>query len=140
MLNMKKTAYLKLAEADSVKPYSLPVAGVAERQLLVNCLVDLSDVLGDIRRRALNELDVKSAKTASNLQLRVDFMILHIDQEIIELIDNSSELAAVQTSIDRANKGLNKIKTDTAALATNLGTAANILGEFEKLVDWIKKQ
>lgn len=56
------------------------------------------------------------ARIAADYQLRVDFILLHIDQEIIDLIDNSDELAAVQSTIDKANKSLAKIKAKTDGL------------------------
>lgn len=138
MTNSRKSAYLKLAGATEALAVAFPVDGVAVREAVAACLLDLSQQLGAMITRLLNDLDVAGADAASTYKLRVDFMILHIDQEIIDLIDGSDELAAVQDALKVANKGLKKIKTDTASLAANLHRAAGILSEFEKLVDWVK--
>lgn len=135
-MSKKKKAYFELTEGMP----DFPVEGVSIRQETADCLTDLSQKLGSIRIEALNRLDVGKARIAADYQLRVDFMVLHIDQEIIDLIDNSDELAAVQSTIDKANKSLAKIKAKTESLGNSLDRAAAILGEFEKLVDWVQSQ
>lgn len=131
-----RSAYLVLVgEPESGLP-----AGVDIRQATANVLRKLSQALGVIRTNALNDLDTATAKVAADYQLRVDFMILHLNQEIIDLIDSSAELALVKDTLDKANKNLAKIKDDAENLAKNLERAAAILGEFEKLANWVKAQ
>lgn len=141
MTDPKKSAYLQLAKAEEFAVAAeVAVEGVAIHEAVAVCLLEVSQQLGAMITQLLNNLDVARADEASRYKLRVDFMILHIDQEIISLIDNSDELAAVQETLKAANKNLKKIKTNTENLAANLGRAAAILGEFEKLVKWVKAQ
>jgi hypothetical protein len=105
---------------------------------LLATLKSLSVGAFKIRNRALNAGDAATAKGAADIQLRVDFLILHLNEELLSEIDSSPDVARARATIKQANLDLGKVSDNTEQLSKRLSRAAAILGTFEKLIGLVK--